>query len=99
VTRPNKQKQVTNLSEEYDRSSVLDFTVEVPIETELIQLKEELLRVRKQHSVDIAVQAENLLRRQKRMVVMDMNYTLIQRFRSFSFSIESTSHIGYSLLQ
>lgn len=70
--------KVTNLSEEYDQSSVLEFTVEVPIETELIQLKEELVRVRKLHSVDIAVQAENLLRRQKRMVVMDMNYTLIQ---------------------
>jgi phosphoserine phosphatase len=41
-------------------------------------LKKELLEIAKQEQVDIALQAEGLYRRAKRMVVLDMDSTLIQ---------------------
>jgi phosphoserine phosphatase len=46
----------------------------------LSAFKGALLQVGRRHFSDIAVQAESLLRRKKRMVVFDMNNTLIQTF-------------------
>jgi phosphoserine phosphatase len=49
-------------------------------ECDLSAFKGALLQVGRRHFSDIAVQAESLLRRKKRMVVFDMNNTLIQTF-------------------
>jgi phosphoserine phosphatase len=56
----------------------VEILVSSPEEKDLSLLKKELLEIAKAQSVDIALQAEGLYRRAKRLVVMDMDSTLIQ---------------------
>jgi phosphoserine phosphatase len=48
------------------------------LESNVLNLKEALLRQLSENSVDIALQRESLTRRNKRLVVLDMDSTLIQ---------------------
>eukprot|EP00029_Vermamoeba_vermiformis_P014362 TRINITY_DN9483_c0_g1_i1.p1 TRINITY_DN9483_c0_g1~~TRINITY_DN9483_c0_g1_i1.p1 ORF type:complete len:864 (-),score=324.54 TRINITY_DN9483_c0_g1_i1:22-2613(-) len=74
--------KIINLSDKNNtkKSSAVEFVVNVPAECDLSAFKGALLQVGRRHFSDIAVQAESLLRRKKRMVVFDMNNTLIQTF-------------------
>jgi phosphoserine phosphatase len=58
--------------------SCVEMIVSSPRELDRRALKIELLQIAKSLGVDIALQAEGLYRRAKRMVVMDMDSTLIQ---------------------
>ena len=60
--------------------SALEFILGVPNTTgELANLKRILFKVAFEHNFDLAIQPENLYRRSKRLIVMDMDSTLIQQ--------------------
>jgi phosphoserine phosphatase len=56
----------------------VEFFINVPRETDIRSMTRQLLKAGGDLGVDIAVQKENLYRRAKRLVVMDMDSTLIQ---------------------
>ncbi|MBC7692665.1 MAG: phosphoserine phosphatase SerB [Methylotenera sp.] len=56
----------------------VEMLVSTTQELDRSELKKQLLSIARQQSVDIALQAEGLYRRAKRMVVFDMDSTLIQ---------------------
>ncbi|MGZ3687868.1 MAG: phosphoserine phosphatase SerB [Bdellovibrionota bacterium] len=58
--------------------SCVELLVSSPVEIDQSVLKKELLAIAKEASVDIALQTEGLYRRAKRLVVFDMDSTLIQ---------------------
>jgi len=67
---------IERLSE--DEFSCVELIVSSPLEIDRTALKKALLGIAKSKGVDIALQAEGLYRRAKRMVVLDMDSTLIQ---------------------
>jgi phosphoserine phosphatase len=67
---------IKRLSE--DEFSCVELIVSSPEEIDQSALKKELLAIAKQLEVDIALQTEGLYRRAKRLVVFDMDSTLIQ---------------------
>lgn len=60
------------------RFSCVEFLVSSTQELNQHQMKKELLQIARNQGVDIALQTEGLFRRTKRLVVMDMDSTLIQ---------------------
>ncbi len=58
--------------------SALEITALVPTKLDDKDLKESLLRVSNEHQVDIAFLKDNVFRRSKRLIVFDMDSTLIQ---------------------
>lgn len=58
--------------------SCLEMLLSSPEEEDLQQLKQILLPLGKQFGVDLAIQRENVYRRAKRLVVLDMDSTLTQ---------------------
>ena len=67
---------IKRLSE--DEFSCVEMMVSSSAKLDERLLKKELLQIAKDESVDIALQAEGLYRRAKRLVVLDMDSTLIQ---------------------
>ena len=61
-----------------DEFGCVELLVSSPSEVDQKQMKHELLKIAEAEKVDIALQAEGLFRRAKRLVVMDMDSTLIQ---------------------
>jgi phosphoserine phosphatase len=61
----------------YGRLASFEVQVDLPCHRDPTALKEALLRVGMQSEFDIAMQREGLFRRSKRLVVMDMDSTLI----------------------
>ncbi len=68
--------QIQRLSE--GEFSCVEFLLSTNQNVNLPQLKEKLLKTAKTLSVDISFQAEGLFRRTKRLIVLDMDSTLIQ---------------------
>lgn len=58
--------------------SCLEMLLSAPLAEDLQQLKQVLLPLGKQYEVDLAIQRENVYRRAKRLVVLDMDSTLTQ---------------------
>ena len=58
--------------------SCVEMQVSTPTSLDPLTLRKELLEIATQESVDIALQTEGLYRRSKRLVVLDMDSTLIQ---------------------
>lgn len=67
---------IKKLSEE--SFSCVEMQISTPQTIDPHVLRKELLEIASQESVDIALQAEGLYRRSKRLVVLDMDSTLIQ---------------------
>ena len=67
---------IKKLSE--DSFSCVEMQISTPQSIDPHVLRKELLEIASQESVDIALQAEGLYRRSKRLVVLDMDSTLIQ---------------------
>ncbi|KAJ1908275.1 Phosphoserine phosphatase [Tieghemiomyces parasiticus] len=59
--------------------SAIDYVLSVPIEQDIGHVSHELQRLSAECAVDIAVQPYNVFRRNKRLVVFDMDSTLIQQ--------------------
>ena len=57
--------------------SCVELTISSPSELDRHRLKRELLQIARESEMDIALQEESLFRRAKRLVVMDMDSTLI----------------------
>ena len=57
---------------------VLDFQIRVPRDVNIKALKTDLVQLAAAHGTDVAIQASNLLRRSKRLIIFDMDSTLIQ---------------------
>jgi phosphoserine phosphatase len=70
-------ERITRLTENHLKC--LELTVRVPGELDRSQLKRALFTVSNAVGVDIAVQPESLFRRSKRLIVMDVDSTLIQQ--------------------
>jgi phosphoserine phosphatase len=70
-------ERITRLTENHLKC--LELTVRVPSELDRSQLKRALFSVSNAVGVDIAVQPESLFRRSKRLIVMDVDSTLIQQ--------------------
>ncbi|MBL7714095.1 MAG: phosphoserine phosphatase SerB [Bdellovibrionales bacterium] len=68
--------EIARLSE--DEFSCVEMLVSTEAEVDRRRLRKELLEIASQSQVDIALQAEGLYRRAKRLVVFDMDSTLIQ---------------------
>jgi phosphoserine phosphatase len=56
----------------------LEFSIDVPPATSLQKLKENLLAIGNHHKIDLALIKDNAFRRNKRLIVFDMDSTLIQ---------------------
>ncbi len=56
----------------------LEITTTIPKDLDTKHLKEELMRVSSVHRVDVAFLKDNVFRRNKRLIVFDMDSTLIQ---------------------
>ena len=56
----------------------LEITTTLPRDTDLKFLKEQLLNISTEHHVDMAFLKDNVFRRSKRLIVFDMDSTLIQ---------------------
>ncbi len=69
-------ERITRLTE--SSLKCLELTVRTPGELERSRLKRALFAVSNQVGVDIAVQPESLFRRSKRLILMDVDSTLIQ---------------------
>jgi phosphoserine phosphatase len=69
-------ERITRLTE--SSLKCLEFTVRTPCELDRSGLKRALFAVSNQVGVDIAVQPESLFRRSKRLIIMDVDSTLIQ---------------------
>ncbi len=67
---------IQRLSE--DEFSCVELMVSTAIPTEVLEVKKKLLEIARDHAVDIALQKEGLFRRSKRLVVFDLDSTLIQ---------------------
>ncbi|KAJ2404589.1 Phosphoserine phosphatase [Coemansia sp. RSA 2530] len=57
----------------------VEFRLSVPDELSPDEMKSELIAISTAHQTDVALQADNVFRRQKRLVVFDMDSTLIQQ--------------------
>ncbi|KAJ2008263.1 Phosphoserine phosphatase [Coemansia thaxteri] len=57
----------------------VEFRLSVPDELSPDELKSELIGISTGHQTDVALQPDNVFRRQKRLVVFDMDSTLIQQ--------------------
>ncbi|KAJ2892844.1 Phosphoserine phosphatase, partial [Coemansia aciculifera] len=57
----------------------VEFRLSVPDELSPDEMKSELIAISTGHQTDVALQADNVFRRQKRLVVFDMDSTLIQQ--------------------
>ncbi|KAJ1965190.1 Phosphoserine phosphatase [Dipsacomyces acuminosporus] len=57
----------------------VEFRLSVPDTLSPEEMKTELIAISKGHQTDVALQADNVFRRQKRLVVFDMDSTLIQQ--------------------
>ncbi|KAJ2731007.1 Phosphoserine phosphatase [Coemansia sp. BCRC 34962] len=57
----------------------VEFRLSVPDELSPEEMKSELIAISTAHQTDVALQADNVFRRQKRLVVFDMDSTLIQQ--------------------
>lgn len=69
-------ERITRLTE--NSLKCLELIVRVPAELEHSELKRTLFKVSNEIGVDIAVQPESLFRRSKRLIVMDVDSTLIR---------------------
>ncbi|RKP26207.1 HAD-like domain-containing protein [Syncephalis pseudoplumigaleata] len=56
-----------------------DYQLSVPDDVDLVALREKLFQLSMQHATDVALQQHNVFRRNKRLVVFDMDSTLIQQ--------------------
>ncbi|KAI9599018.1 HAD-like domain-containing protein [Syncephalis fuscata] len=56
-----------------------DYQLSVPNDVDLVALREKLFQLSTQHATDVALQQHNVFRRNKRLVVFDMDSTLIQQ--------------------
>jgi hypothetical protein len=56
-----------------------DYQLSVPDDVDLVALREKLFQLSMQHETDVALQQHNVFRRNKRLVVFDMDSTLIQQ--------------------
>ena len=61
-----------------NRFSSLEITTTIPKELSIDELKSELLEISNRHYVDAAFLKDNIWRRNKRLIVFDMDSTLIQ---------------------
>ncbi|KAJ1972595.1 Phosphoserine phosphatase [Dimargaris verticillata] len=59
--------------------SAIDYVLSVPQEQDMALIREDLIAMSLDHQVDIALQPHNVYRRNKRLVVFDMDSTLIQQ--------------------
>ncbi|KAJ2629122.1 Phosphoserine phosphatase [Coemansia sp. RSA 1290] len=57
----------------------VEFRLSVPETLSLDELRTELIAISSKHQTDVALQPNNVFRRQKRLVVFDMDSTLIQQ--------------------
>ncbi|KAJ1920833.1 Phosphoserine phosphatase [Mycoemilia scoparia] len=57
----------------------VEFALSVPSNLSLHELRRELFALSSRHNTDVALQPDNVFRRQKRLVVFDMDSTLIQQ--------------------
>ncbi|KAI8874112.1 phosphoserine phosphatase serb [Ramicandelaber brevisporus] len=57
----------------------IDYILSVPHTLNLDELRSELIRISSMHQSDVAIQLHNVFRRNKRLVVFDMDSTLIQQ--------------------
>ena len=57
----------------------VEFLLSVPKSLDLTELRRELFALSSKHQTDVALQPDNVFRRQKRLVVFDMDSTLIQQ--------------------
>jgi hypothetical protein len=56
-----------------------DYQLSVPSDVDLIALRAQLFQLSTHHNTDVALQQHNVFRRNKRLVVFDMDSTLIQQ--------------------
>ncbi len=61
-----------------DEFSSLEIVTSIPVSLNWDKLKEELLKVSTLHKIDVAFLKDNVFRRNKRLIVFDMDSTLIQ---------------------
>lgn len=61
-----------------DEFSSLEIVTSIPVSLTWDKLKEELLKVSTLHKIDVAFLKDNVFRRNKRLIVFDMDSTLIQ---------------------
>ncbi|OMJ28714.1 Phosphoserine phosphatase [Smittium culicis] len=57
----------------------VEFTISIPSDINASELRKEVFMLSTQYATDIALQQDNVFRRQKRLVVFDMDSTLIQQ--------------------
>ncbi|CAG8670690.1 19413_t:CDS:2 [Dentiscutata erythropus] len=70
-------EKMQRLSEE--KLLCADYKLSVPSETDLERLRQELFQLSINHGTDVALQPFNVFRKHKRLVVFDMDSTLIQQ--------------------
>lgn len=58
--------------------SSMEISTSIPKDLETKKLKEDLMKVSTKHSIDVAFLKDNVFRRNKRLIVFDMDSTLIQ---------------------
>ncbi|PIP92455.1 MAG: phosphoserine phosphatase SerB [Bdellovibrio sp. CG12_big_fil_rev_8_21_14_0_65_39_13] len=58
--------------------NVIEISTTLPKDLEIKQLKSELLKISNSHQIDVAFLKDNVFRRSKRLIVFDMDSTLIQ---------------------
>ncbi len=58
--------------------SSMEITTSIPINLDMKELKEDLMKVSTNHRIDVAFLKDNVFRRNKRLIVFDMDSTLIQ---------------------
>ncbi|RKP07876.1 HAD-like domain-containing protein [Thamnocephalis sphaerospora] len=56
-----------------------DYQLSVPLDVDLDALRQQLFQLSVRHATDVALQQHNVFRRNKRLVVFDMDSTLIQQ--------------------
>jgi phosphoserine phosphatase len=69
-------EKIVRLSE--SRFAILEMTIGVPDDAALRAVRADLMQAAAAHDVDIALQAEGLFRRAKRLVVFDLDSTLVR---------------------
>ncbi|RKO97743.1 hypothetical protein CXG81DRAFT_2895, partial [Caulochytrium protostelioides] len=70
---------MTRLSDATDKLTSIDYRLSVPRDVVLETLRTDLIQLSRQHATDVAVQPHNVFRKNKRLVVFDMDSTLIQQ--------------------
>jgi phosphoserine phosphatase len=58
---------------------VFDVSLLVPVDTQMEQFRKKAYELSSSQQVDIAIQADNVYRQHKRLIVLDMDSTLIQQ--------------------